>query len=351
MNIEFTEAKLQAMALHIVGNAGREEGYRAGRELFALDDEDFTSMLTTFFLGSFNRDMIYRFNHETNLNMNEVFAYAGYIFDKVDDLHEQSVNILKHLYNTSTHPQVQAGELYVAFFEDVLVEDELVQALGIFKTEKKDDFLILAEDEEEHFMLEVQRGTSLNKIDKACLILNVEAEDGFRAMCVDLKSTDSKFWKDEFLGLTEIQDDGFYTRNYLGMCKDFVKEVYAREADKSEQVKFLNKAVDYFTSHDTFDNEEFVQEVVQDIPVADKFESYTRAWKEDSGISDDSDGFFIRQPDVQKMKKKFRNLIKLDTQIEIKLNTPADEQSEVIERGYDEEKSMFYYKVYFNKES
>ena len=43
--------------------------------------------------------------------------------------------------------------------------------------------------------------------------------------------------------------------------------------------------------------------------------------------------------------------ISIDTNINIKLDVDApDAASEYLERGYDEEKKMKYYKVYFNEE-
>jgi hypothetical protein len=54
---------------------------------------------------------------------------------------------------------------------------------------------------------------------------------------------------------------------------------------------------------------------------------------------------------LKKEKSKLKTEIKLDTNISIKLDVDAPEAaSEYLERGYDEEKKMKYYKVYFNEE-
>jgi hypothetical protein len=62
--------------------------------------------------------------------------------------------------------------------------------------------------------------------------------------------------------------------------------------------------------------------------------------------------FSISNPAVKSIKRKIKNLIKLDTDIEIKVKAPSAEASETsyIERGYDELKGMHYYKVFFNEE-
>ena len=55
---------------------------------------------------------------------------------------------------------------------------------------------------------------------------------------------------------------------------------------------------------------------------------------------------------VNKEKKKIKTEIKLDTNIQIKLDIDApDASAEYLERGYDDEKKMHFYKVFFNVES
>ena len=50
-------------------------------------------------------------------------------------------------------------------------------------------------------------------------------------------------------------------------------------------------------------------------------------------------------------EKKVKTKNKVDTNLSIKLDVDAPEAaSEYLERGYDEEKKMKYYKVYFNEE-
>jgi hypothetical protein len=50
------------------------------------------------------------------------------------------------------------------------------------------------------------------------------------------------------------------------------------------------------------------------------------------------------------MKRKFKNHIKLDNNIEIKLHNASEQAQTQIERGFDENKGMYYYKIFFNEE-
>ena len=62
--------------------------------------------------------------------------------------------------------------------------------------------------------------------------------------------------------------------------------------------------------------------------------------------------FHVSESVLKKQKQKLKTEIKLDTHIQIKLDVEApDASSEYLELGYDEDKKMKYYKVYFNEET
>ncbi|MFL0086098.1 nucleoid-associated protein, partial [Tenacibaculum maritimum] len=61
--------------------------------------------------------------------------------------------------------------------------------------------------------------------------------------------------------------------------------------------------------------------------------------------------FDVSDAVLNKEKSKFKTEIKLDTNIQIKIDIDApDASSEYLEKGYDEDKKMKFYKVYFNDE-
>lgn len=347
LNVQFTQTKLDRLILHGVGNKNQEEGVRIAKQPLELTPE-MQAQLMLYFLGSFKMEEWFRFDHETDLNMNEVYTYCSYIFENKEDFYDQSVHIVKHLYERSNHVKVKGGELYVAYFEDVVLEDELVSAIGIFKAETKDTYLKLQWDEERDWTLYCEEGTNLSKLDKGCIIFNTQHEDGYRVITVDVKSSDAKYWRDDFLRLTALQDDTFYTKNYLNLCKSFVKEAF-QEEEKNEQVAFLNRSLDYFDNKETFDYEEFKAEVLPDEQQSFLFDDYKRQYEERTGFLEE-EPFEIAPSAVKKMRRSFRNVIQLDTQIEIKIHSTEAQAEGNLERGFDEEKGMHYYKVYFNEE-
>lgn len=348
---DFSSASINSLVVHKAGNKTRDEGISVSPGLVNLEDEMLHDILIKYFLKDFsNAPEAYRFTHQTELLYNEIYNYARQIFYNPEGLHIQSINILKHLYEQSSHPKIKSGELYVAYFRGIVHFEQRIDAIGIFKSENKDPFLKF---EEQQKSLGYEFGINTRTLDKGCLILNTEGEEGYRVYVANSGgSAEAQFWTEDFLHINRIQDNHFQTRNYLTLCKDFVEEVYSQEQDKREQVVFLNKSIEYFSTKDKFDADEFARDVIQDPGYAEQFWDYKHAFEEERGIEALED-FAIFKPEVKNMKKKFKNFIKLDTDIEIKLNATnhTERSDKFVERGFDEQRQMHYYKIYFNQES
>ena len=350
-HIMIDEVTMTKLVLHKVGNKSQDEGIRVAKRLFNLTEE-LNDVLMAYFLDGFKLEDLYEFNHEVDLSMNEIYNYCSYVFENPEEqFYEQSINILKHLYDKSNHVKIKSGELYVAYFQDCVVDDELIDAIGIFKAENKDTYLKLQLDEEEEWTLDFEEGTDISKLDKGCLVFNINKETGYRVVSIDLKSADAKYWKDDFLTITQVQNQRFQTKAYMDMCKDFGKKAF-KEEDKHERVDFLNRSKDYFEHYKEFDEQQFKDVIFEDdLEKMDAFESHKQDFQEKLGIEDTAEeGFFISKPVVQKAKRGFKNNIQLDTQMEIKILSSQAQADGFLERGYDEERGMKYYKIYFNNE-
>lgn len=73
------------------------------------------------------------------------------------------------MYKKSTHPQIKGGEFYTVYFKDCILEGEIVDAIGLFKSENKDTFLKVSTLKND-FKIETVEGVNINKLDKGCLI-------------------------------------------------------------------------------------------------------------------------------------------------------------------------------------
>ena len=135
---DFSHAELMRLSIHFVGNKSDEDGIIVS-DLETKVDGSIATVLTDYFCKPFKVDEFFRFSHESDLNLNEVYSYVRSIFNAPDALHLQSINLAKHLYEQSNHPQIKPGELYVAYFENCYIDDELVEVVGIFKIRAKTD--------------------------------------------------------------------------------------------------------------------------------------------------------------------------------------------------------------------
>ena len=116
--------------------------------------------------------------------MNEVFHYASKIFENPDSLLNQSVNLAKHLYENSTHPNINGGEFYTVYFQNIEFNSEMVDAIGLFKSETRETFLKVY-PHNDNYTIESEQGIDIKKLDKGCLILNIEKENGLVVASVD----------------------------------------------------------------------------------------------------------------------------------------------------------------------
>jgi len=93
-----------------------------------------------------------------------------------------------------------------------------------------------------------------------------------------------------------------------------------------------------------------MNDVIDNPDIASEFKNY-KVEKAPKYSIEDVTTFPIANAAVSDARKKIKNVINLDTNIQIKLDFINPESAEkFVEKGWDEEKQMYYYLVYFNKE-
>ena len=345
---DFSQASIQGIAIHRVGSIARENELFLSNSLVFIAEEHLKSILTTFFLYPFKQPEFYSFSHQTDLSLNEVFSFSQKLFNEPMLLLEQSVNIAKHLHLSSNHPNIKEGEFYAVHFADCIVEGELVDALGLFKTESKDTFIKIYQ-QSNSFEVEQHQGISIKKIDKGCLILNTEKDFGYKVVAIDNtnKNDEARFWKDRFLNIKPREDDFYQTSGYINLCKDFVKEVLNEDnkVDRAEQVTLLNKTRDYFSKADTFNQDDFEEMLIRKPEVVEAFREYKDAYQAEMGCNL-KDSFTISIDAAKQAKKVFKSVIKLDKNFHLYVHGGHDR----IEKGFDTSKGLNYYKLFFDAE-
>ena len=350
-SLNFENTKIDRIVVHKVGNKAKEEGVKLSRRELNIEEDFIRELLMMYFTKPFDGKVEYNFTHAADLKLNEIYSYSKNIFNDVDSFYNQSVNIANHLYEQGTHPRIKSGELYVVYFSDCLVDDELCDGLGIFKSENKDKYLRVMQ-QGDSFEIDFEDGININKLDKGCIIFNTEEEQGYKVITADKLSTsqDAVFWKDEFLRLTARPDDFYMTKNFLQMVESFSTDCLSTEnnVDKREQVNFRAKAAQYFEEKEEFVMEDFEKEVLQEPEIIETFKEYKESFQEAFHMNTDVADDFVIAPEVKKeVQKKFRSVIKLDGNFHIYIHA----NPELSEKGYDEKKKMAFYKLYYTEET
>ncbi|HEY0272155.1 MAG TPA: nucleoid-associated protein [Chitinophaga sp.] len=341
---------LEKLTIHKVGNASKEEPLVFSQSPLALEDETISQLLLTYFIQPFTHNAVYfRFTHAADLHLNEVYQYCRRIFEDKTTFQEQSVNIAKHLYKHSTHPKIKGGELYIVHFSKCQVDGEEVEAVGIFKSENRDTYLkVYLQDE--NYQVNHDDGINISKLDKGCLVFNIEEEDGFKVSVVDSisKQNEAVYWKDAFLQVQRRPDSYHQTETMVNMCKQFIHNKLPAEFElnRVDQADLLNKSAAYFKEKDHFQLDEFAEEVLGHPEAIESFRSYRDVFEKEHRETF-PDRFDISNAAVKKQGRVFKSVIKLDKNFHIYIHG----NREMVERGFDEQMNMHYYKLFFDSEA
>lgn len=341
------DVSIEALALHKIGNRAQEEGIRLSASPMRVD-EAVQSLLLQYFLSPFKSEEYYHLAHESDISLNEVYAYVSQIFDDPGAFYEQSVHLARHLYEESTHPKINSGELYVVHLLNCVVDGEQVDAVGLFKSESKETFLKVYPTADS-FEIDYEDGININKLDKGCLIFNTERDNGYLVSVVDnLRQTgEAMYWRDSFLNIARRRDNYHQTEQCLSLCKQFVVERLPENfnAGKADQADILNRSVNFFKENETFSFDEFAGQVMQQPEVIQSFKDYREEYQEERDVKIDEQ-FVISAPAVKKQAKEFKSVIKLDKNFHIYVHG----NRQLIEKGYDDERDMSFYRIFFKDE-
>ena len=241
--INLFNTQVESLSLHKVGNKSRNEPIVLSYDAYKLNDE-ITPLLKEFFFKPFRekKEVYFQFAHEVDLQYNLMYKECTKLFNsKGNNAHSISGKIAQHLFEQSNHPHIKSGEVYVTYLTNVVIDNHVVDAIGIFKSEIKSDFIQVDDNGDSNLVMKLEQGISLDKLDKGCIIFNYKKEEGYKILCVDSNNYDSRYWLDYFLGLNEFQDENFLTNKYLKFCSQFAKEVVLPATDKQNEVMFKNK--------------------------------------------------------------------------------------------------------------
>jgi hypothetical protein len=348
--ITYFEASLTQLSIHYLGNKLKDEQYHLSAKPLPIADGTLSTLLMRYFLSPFEKtNEIYRLSHPTgNLDLNELFHFSTNIFTSAENFHDNSIQIAKHLYDVSAHSKIKSGELYVVYFDNLQIEGELHTAVGIFKSETKESYLKVRTAEDGYNVDYEQEAINIKKLDKGCLIFNTEKEQGYKVAVIDqTNSSEAAYWIDAFLKLSIRNDSYNQTNNALSIYKKFITSQVDEELNlgKTDKIDLLNRSIKYFKEKDQFNLDEFGSDVIGYAEGIESFKTYKKNYEQEFE-TEVSDSFQINNAAVKKQARVYKSILKLDKNFHIYIHGNKD----MIEKGFDQEKNMNFYKVYFRDE-
>src|SRR5690554_6437816 len=345
--IDFTQVEIEKIITHQIGNKLRDEKYSLSNEESNLESET-KNYLLKYFFSLLKTEELHRFTHAVNTEMNEVFTLTKDIVSSPDSFILNSQNVAKLLYEQSMHPKIKEGQLNIALFSNILIEGELVNVLGIFKSETSSPFIQMRKQKSNYNIIH-EIGFDLKSMDKGCLIFNTDIENGYKILIIDnsSKSNEAQYWKDDFLNVSVLKNEYHQTNQFLGIAKQFVTKQLDEdfEVSKTDKIDFLNRSVDYFKKNETFDKQNFEEQVFGDSNVIEAFRKFDKSYRQENEV-ELSDNFEISAQAVKKQARVFKNVLKLDKNFHIYIHG----NREMIEQGIDEN-GRKYYKIYYEEEA
>lgn len=341
--IQSNNVEIHSIGLHKVGNKYMDEPLELSTELINLDDY-IKNILVNYFLSKFNFFELFSLSHQIDVKYNEIFSISQEIFSKRDISVAETVNLAKHLYEQSTHPKIKGGEFYIVYFKDFVVDNKIMDAIGLFKSENKDTFLKI-HSKGENFEIESESGININKLDKGCLIFNTEKENGYLVAIVDNtnKGSEAKYWTDDFLHVRPRKDSFNQTQNMLSLCKSFVSQLPS-DNGKVEKAAYMNRSVEAL-KEESVNVDTFAEQVFETPELVSEFKQYKETYQKERDIEID-DTFATASTAIKRRATGTMTTIKLDKNFDI--NIHGGEQ--YIVRGYDEDRGMYYYQLFFKEE-
>jgi len=333
--LEVNESKLAHYNIHFLS----ESTLLLGEEEFTQPELMLEAAFTQLAFSKIELEQQYEFFHETDIALNEVFAYSKKIFEQDSSFLEQSQNMAKHLHSVSQHPNIKSGELFIGLFENCFLLNEVKKVIAIVKIDEKEMFLDVKNDNNKMIIHGVD-GINVKKINNMAIIVDMGQEQPPAVFIKTKRKEDIVYWQERFLKIKAADEHYHKTDLALNECKKYIlkEENYSN----TEKLGFLNKTLDYFRNEEEFQVDHYIDTVFEQADATQKDILVNSVKPYETVISDSA---------LEKAEKKYKRKIKLDSNIEIQVNIQhIDQIDELIEVGYDEATNRKFYKIYFQDE-
>lgn len=328
-------SNIQLLKISYVGNRISGEKVKISKESLQCDELT-KGLVGRYLLSGIEYHQLYKFTHSEGVDYNKVYSLVSEVF-KDNTSFDNIANELSYLlYDRTNDKLIPGGYLFVVYMKDCMVDGGETDALGIFKAETRDIFLKLTSKGTD-ISLSSEQGFAMNKVDKGCVIFNVESEDGYRFAIINKSHSKAsvKYWNDDFLRCAPVAGDYLNTQAVLKAIGQYVKE---QETGQIEKAFLLSKSLQEVKKETVNVGNLLSQVAIDEVGksrIQELFLSYTGGNEQ---LPD------TVNPDVAALKKtRLKSVLKLDDNFEIVFHGGENR----IETGVDEATGMKYIKLLY----
>lgn len=344
--MKITLGNIEKAIIHQVGNKTNGDGVRFSTTESSLEnvEKEINSLLKKSFLF----EDTYQFYFDPILSLNPIYTFVKDIFKDPISFIEETRNISRYLYEKSVHPKIKKGELCFVYLDNCEIEGQKARAICILKSETKETFLQF-HPLEDGYEVTREQGLSLQKLDKGCIIFEIEEDDGYRLSIIgsSKKNEETKYWVDDFLHIRAIKNSFYKTKAVLEMLTGYINNELPSSFDKpkSEQIAYINKGIKELKSSQEIDIKNISERVFDNNDIQRDFKRYSENYQVANHLLL-SEPFETEKSAIKKKGQGAMTTIKLDKNFSIQIH----DDSKYIEKGFDKDLRMSYYKLYFKSE-
>lgn len=337
--IQCSNSNIQILKISYVGNRISGEKVKISKEILQCDDLT-RGLVGRYLLSGIEYHQLYKFTHSEGVEYNKVYSLVSEVFSDNTTFDNIANELSYLLYEKANDKSIPGGYLFVVYMKDCRVDDVETDALGIFKAETRDVFLKLTTRGTD-ISLSSEQGFAMNKVDKGCVIFNVESKDGYRFAIINKSHSKAsvKYWNDDFLRCTPVVGDYLNTQAVLKAIGQYIKE---QETGQIEKVFLLSKSLQEVKKEAVNVGDLLSQVTTDEVGknrIQELFSSYTGGNEQLPEIVN-SDAAALK-------KTRLKSVLKLDDNFEIVFHGGENR----IETGVDEATGMKYIKLLYECDS
>jgi len=278
--------------IHQVGNKNNGDGVRFSTTESSIKDE-INTVFQGMLIKSFKMDLLHQFYFEPTLQLNPIYVFCNNLFNDKSQFVAETQNISRYLYEKSTHPKIKNSEVCFLYIENCMLNDVETEAICILKSENKETILQF-QKEDEGYNIVKQQGLGLGRLDKGCIIYNIDDDNGYICSVVDTgakKGEEAKFWMDDFLHMRPINNSYNKTKAVVEVISTYLNSEmpHSFETSKSEQAILINNAVNELKSCKEINVQKISIKIFNEVEVQKDFERYFENFQVEKSMILDGD--------------------------------------------------------------